>query len=75
MSFKQIGLTIKERRKALKIIQADLAEIAGVSVNTLYKIERGQGNPSIEVIEKIASVIGMELKLEIKKNAILDETS
>ncbi len=67
MSFKEIGQIIQKRRKELRLLQSDLAEMAGVSVNTLYKIERGQGNPSIEVIEKLVDVIGMELKLEVKK--------
>ncbi len=67
MSFKQIGEIIQKRRKELRLLQSDLADMAGVSVNTLYKVERGQGNPSIEIIEKLADVIGMELKLDIKK--------
>ena len=35
-----IGKQIKERRKVLQITQSDLAELAGISINTLYKIER-----------------------------------
>ena len=49
------------------INQSDLAEIAGISINTLYKIERGQTNATFEVLEKILDVLGMELKLEIRK--------
>jgi transcriptional regulator with XRE-family HTH domain len=67
MSFQALGNTIKQRRKELRLLQSDLAEMAGVSVNTLYKIERGQGNPSLDVLEKLADIIGMELKLEVKK--------
>ena len=48
-----IGEQIRLRRKELMITQPDLADIAGVSVNTLYKIERGQANPTIEVLSKI----------------------
>jgi transcriptional regulator with XRE-family HTH domain len=33
---------IKTRRKELKITQPHLAELAGISTNTLYKLERGQ---------------------------------
>ena len=62
-----IGSIIKERRKALKIRQPDLAELADISVNTLYKIERNQGNPTLDVLERIANVLGMELKMEIKQ--------
>ncbi len=68
MLVKHIGETIKKRRKELSITQPHLAEIAKVSTNTLYKLERGQGNPSLEVLNKLAEVLGMELILEVKKN-------
>ena len=67
MLAKVIGQTIKERRKELGITQPDLSELAGVSKNTLYKLERGQGNPSLDVLTKLANVLGMEMKLEVKK--------
>lgn len=67
MTILEIGNYIKERRKVLRIIQPDLAEMAGISVNTLYKIERGQANPSIQVLTKVADILGMEIKLEVKQ--------
>jgi transcriptional regulator with XRE-family HTH domain len=51
----------------LKITQPDLAQLAKIGVNTLYKIERAQANPTLDVIEKIADVLGLELKIEVKK--------
>ncbi len=62
-----IGETIKNRRKELGITQPHLAELANVSTNTLYKLERGQTNPSLDVLNKLTEVLGMELKLEVKK--------
>ena len=67
MLVKQIGEIVRERRKGLGITQPHLAELANVSTNTLYKLERGQGNPSMEVLSKLIDVLGMELTLEIKK--------
>jgi transcriptional regulator with XRE-family HTH domain len=67
MLVKQLGKIIKARRNELKVTQPRLAELAEISVNTLYKLERGQGNPTLEVFEKLAEVLGMEIKLEIKK--------
>jgi y4mF family transcriptional regulator len=61
-----IGESVKNRRKQLGITQPHLAELANVSTNTLYKLERGQGNPSLDVLTKLAEVLGMELKLEVK---------
>ncbi|HAJ98902.1 MAG TPA: transcriptional regulator [Bacteroidales bacterium] len=68
MLVEQLGETIRKRRKELRITQPHLAELAGISTNTLYKLERGQGNPSLAVLHKLAEVLGMELIMEVKKN-------
>lgn len=65
MLVKRIGTAIKHRRKELRITQPHLADLANISTNTLYKLERGQGNPSLDVLNKLAEVLGMELKLEV----------
>ena len=62
----KIGQSIKSRRKELNITQPHLAELAKISTNTLYKLERGQGNPSLDIINKIAEVLGMEMLLKVK---------
>ncbi len=59
--------TIKERRAQLKISQNDLAEMAGVSLATVKDIERGMGNPSIQTVEKILSVLGMEVVYRLRQ--------
>jgi len=41
--------------------------LAQISINTLYKLEKGQGNPSLDVINKLAEVLGMELNFQVKK--------
>ena len=63
-----IGEQIKQRRKELKITQSSLAELANVSLNTLSRIESGKANPTIDVIAKIADILGFELKLVIKNS-------
>jgi y4mF family transcriptional regulator len=67
MSYNLVGQAIRDRRKELGITQPHLAEVAGISTNTLYKLEKGQGNPTLDVLTKLAEVLGMELKLEVKK--------
>jgi len=62
-----IGKTIQQRRKELKITQSSLAELAEISINTLYKIERGEANPTLDILQKIADVLGLELTLITKK--------
>jgi len=68
MLVEYLGHAIRNRRKELSITQSHLAELTQISINTLYKIERGQGNPSLDVLNKLADVLGMELKLEVKRN-------
>ena len=63
-----IGENIRTRRKFLKITQEELADIAGVGVNTLIKLERGEGNATLSVIEKVLDVLGLDLCTTIKKN-------
>ncbi|MBQ9586438.1 MAG: helix-turn-helix transcriptional regulator [Bacteroidales bacterium] len=59
--------TIKERRLQLDISQTDLSEMAGVSIATVKDIERGKGNPSIRTVEKILSVLGMEVIYRLRQ--------
>lgn len=66
MNKEVLGERIKNRRKVLKIRQEDLAEISGVALRTVVSIERGEGNPSLETLLKIAAVLGMELQLNVK---------
>lgn len=67
MLVSEIGEAIKNRRKELRVTQPHIAELAKVSTNTLYKLERGQGNPSLDVLNKLIDVLGLELTLEVKK--------
>lgn len=64
----KIGKLIQKRRKELRVTQGQLAEVAEVSINTLYKIERGQANPTLDSLQKIADVLGLEVTLKLKDN-------
>jgi y4mF family transcriptional regulator len=66
MGVSVLGKIIKDRRKELGITQPHLAELANVSKNTLYKLERGESNPSWEVIKNILDVLGLELIVNLK---------
>jgi transcriptional regulator with XRE-family HTH domain len=69
MLFKQLGIQLKDRRKALGITQPHLAELADISVNTLYKIERGQANPTLEILQKLTEVLGLDIILSPRQTA------
>ena len=61
-----IGTHIKARRKYLKVSQRQLADLSEVSINTITKIERNEGNPTLDVLEKVLDTLGMELTTCIK---------
>lgn len=62
-----IGKIIQKRRKSRKIVQEDLADIAGISPRTLRDIEKGIANPELDTLMRICKVLGMEIKLEVIK--------
>ena len=61
----EVGKVIKERRLSLSITQRELAALAGIGINTLTKIERGEANPSLAVIDKIFNTLGLEVEIKI----------
>lgn len=66
MNTKEIGTIIKERRLSLKVRQLELAELAGVGINTLVAIERGQGNPKLETLLSILDTLGLQVDIKLK---------
>ena len=62
----ELGTIIKERRKALSITQRELAALAGIGINTLTKIERGEANPSLKAVISILDTLGLKMVIKIK---------
>jgi len=69
MTTAELGTAVKFRREFLNLRQEDLAELSGLTIKTIHLIETGTGNPSVETLEKIARVLGMELTLQVKKSS------
>lgn len=61
-----LGKQIKVRRLSLKIKQQELADLAGVSINTIVAVERGTGNPRIETLLSVCDVLGLQLVTKLK---------
>ena len=66
MASEKVGQTVRARRKFLQLRQRDLAELAGVTLRGLTDIENGRGNPTLNQLSKIASVLGLEVTLSLK---------
>lgn len=43
---------------------SELAKQAGISRETLYKVTRGEGNPTLDTISKLANALGFRLTLQ-----------
>jgi transcriptional regulator with XRE-family HTH domain len=67
MHFKGLIQAFKERRVMMQVTQETLAELSGVGLRTLKQFERGKGNPTLQTLQKLADVLGMEICLQIKK--------
>ena len=49
------------------ISQQDLSDYSGVGISTVKDLERGVGNPSIDTLNKILDVVGLEMILQVKQ--------
>ena len=58
---KILGKRIRNYRTAIGVSQETLAELAGCHPTYIGQIERGEKNPTIESIEKIANALNISL--------------
>lgn len=58
----KVGKRIRILRKKKKLTQEGLAEKIKIHVSTLGRIERGESNPPLHTLNKIAGAMGVSLK-------------
>ena len=56
-----LGRRIRALRKSTNLTQERLGERSGISYKYLGAIERGEENPSLSVLQKIAKGLGVEI--------------
>ena len=66
MNTHEIGKIIQKRRDFLNLTQKDIAEISGITFKSISEIELGIRNPSVNTLNKILEVLGLELSVQIK---------
>lgn len=64
---KQFGTEIKSVRKSKKITQLQLSSLCDVDIRTIQRIEKGEFNPSLRVLIRIANAFEMSLSNLIKQ--------
>ncbi len=68
MEIEELGKKIKQRREVLGLTIRDLAELTGMSKTTISQIERGNSNPTFEILQSIFEYLNLEIKVEVKKH-------
>jgi ribosome-binding protein aMBF1 (putative translation factor) len=56
-----VGAKLLDRRLAAGLSQRDLADASGVDQAEISRIERGQGNPTVETLLALGSPLGITL--------------
>ena len=53
-----------EARRASGMTQKELSELTGIAQGDISKLEKGNANPSLRTLIRLAEGMGMKLKLE-----------
>lgn len=55
-----------ERRRALQLRQADLADLAGVSERFVRELESGKPSLRLDLVERVLDVLGLKLLVQVR---------
>lgn len=64
---RKFGKHVASLRRQARWTQLELAQAAGLTENTISKIEQGRFNVPFDVINRIAVVLGGELQININQ--------
>jgi HTH-type transcriptional regulator/antitoxin HipB len=63
---KQVGILIKQARKAKGLTQKELGDMLGIGESRVSKYESGKQNPTIGTLQKIADTLDVKIELALK---------
>ena len=58
--YRETGLSLIDARNSAELSQRDLAAKTGIAQGDISKIERGNGNPSLKTLKRLAEGMGMK---------------
>lgn len=67
MDATELGVTIERRRRALRLGQEELAELAGVSVRFVRALEHGKASARLDKVFDTLDALGLELTVELRQ--------
>lgn len=56
-----IGQAVQAMRKISRLTQPEFAKHRGISVQALRQIESESGNPTVQTLNKVASIFGLQV--------------
>jgi len=62
-----VVMAMTKARKESGLTQKQLSERTGITQGDISKIENGNGNPSLKTLKRLASAMGMRLKIEFSQ--------
>jgi transcriptional regulator with XRE-family HTH domain len=57
----EIGKRTRHHRKQRKLTQKELAKLANLSPKTVGEVERGESNPTLDVLHRLANALERDL--------------
>lgn len=58
---KEVGASIRKARQLRNLTAADVAEAVGISRETVCKLEAAHWSPTLDQINRVADVLGVQL--------------
>ena len=62
----QLARRMREKRKRLRLTQAELAYLVGTSQTAIARLENAIGNPSANLIQRVANELELEVTLYVR---------
>lgn len=66
----KIKQALIDLRKTNNLSQKELSELTGIAQGDISKLENGKGNPTLEILNRIAKAMNAEVKIEFVRHAV-----
>lgn len=66
-SEQNIMQALRRRRNGLGLTLRDMAQMSGLGINTLSRMERGQTSPALHTLLLVADILGLEVEVRPRR--------
>ncbi|MBE6409478.1 MAG: helix-turn-helix transcriptional regulator [Akkermansiaceae bacterium] len=64
----ELGKEIRFRRESLGVTLQQLADLTGIGINTLSRLERGVGGVTLKTLLVVLQTLGLKLGMETERS-------